>query len=51
MASLPTIYDLVLLLSTSAEEERRTQILGEVERTITAAAAGSSTSRPGARGR
>jgi small subunit ribosomal protein S6 len=34
MASLPTIYDLVLLLSTSAEEERRTQILSEVEQAI-----------------
>ncbi len=34
MAQLPTIYDLVLLLSTSAPEEDRTRILSEVEATI-----------------
>lgn len=36
MASLPTIYDLVLLLSTAREEEARSRLLGEVEQTITA---------------
>lgn len=35
MASLPTIYDLVLLLSTSSEEEARSHLLTEVEQTIT----------------
>jgi small subunit ribosomal protein S6 len=35
MATLPTIYDLVLLLSADTEEERRTQIRSEVESTIT----------------
>lgn len=34
MASSPTLYDLVLLLSTSAEEERRSQIRSDVESII-----------------
>ena len=34
MAREPTIYDLMLLLSTSAEDERRAQILANVEATI-----------------
>ena len=34
MTKLPTIYDLVLLLSTESEEEERTRILTEVESTI-----------------
>ncbi len=34
MPQLPTIYDLVLLLSTSAEEEQRAKILAEVESAI-----------------
>jgi small subunit ribosomal protein S6 len=36
MATLPTIYDLVLILSADADEERRTQIRAEVEAAITA---------------
>jgi small subunit ribosomal protein S6 len=35
MATLPTIYDLVLILSADAEDERRTQIRAEVEAAIT----------------
>jgi small subunit ribosomal protein S6 len=35
MAPLPPIYDLVLLLSTSVEDERRARILADVEQTIT----------------
>jgi small subunit ribosomal protein S6 len=34
MATEPTIYDLVLLLSTSAEDERRAQILANVQAAI-----------------
>lgn len=34
MAQLPPIYDLMLLLATSAEEERRARILADVEQTI-----------------
>lgn len=34
MAKEPTIYDLVLLLSTSAEDERRAQILSNLEAAI-----------------
>jgi small subunit ribosomal protein S6 len=34
MAKQPTIYDLVLLLSNSAEDERRAQILAGVEAAI-----------------
>ncbi len=34
MAQLPTIYDLVLLISTSTSDEDRTRILSEVEATI-----------------
>ena len=34
MAKLPTIYDLVLLLSTKASDEDRTRIVSEVEATI-----------------
>ncbi len=34
MATQPTIYDLVLLLSTNAEDERRAQILANVEESI-----------------
>lgn len=34
MATQPTIYDLVLLLSTNAEDERRGQILANVEESI-----------------
>lgn len=35
MAQLPTIYDLVLMLSTSTSDEDRARILSEVESTIT----------------
>jgi len=34
MAQLPPIYDLMVLLSTSAEDERRARILADVEQTI-----------------
>jgi small subunit ribosomal protein S6 len=34
MAELTPIYDLMLLLRTSADDERRAQILAEVEQTI-----------------
>ncbi|MDO8211499.1 30S ribosomal protein S6 [Conexibacter sp. CPCC 206217] len=34
MAELTPIYDLMLLLRTSADEDRRNQIRGEVEQTI-----------------
>jgi len=34
MAELPPIYDLMILLSTSVEEERRARILADVEQTI-----------------
>lgn len=34
MAKLPPIYDLMLLLSASAEDERRARILADVEKTI-----------------
>lgn len=34
MAKPPLIYDLMLLLSTSVEDERRASILAEVEQTI-----------------
>lgn len=34
MAKLPPIYDLMLLLATSVEDERRARILGDVEQTI-----------------
>jgi small subunit ribosomal protein S6 len=34
MAQLPPIYDLMILLSTSEEDERRARILAEVEQTI-----------------
>jgi small subunit ribosomal protein S6 len=34
MAQLPPIYDLMLLLSTSVEDERRARILADVEQTI-----------------
>ncbi len=34
MAQLPPIYDLVVLLSTSVEDERRARILADVEQTI-----------------
>jgi small subunit ribosomal protein S6 len=34
MAPLPPIYDLVLLLSTTVEDERRARILADVEQTI-----------------
>lgn len=34
MAQLPPIYDLMVLLATSAEEERRARILADVEQTI-----------------
>jgi small subunit ribosomal protein S6 len=34
MASSPTLYDLVLLLSTSSEDERRSQIRSDVESII-----------------
>jgi small subunit ribosomal protein S6 len=37
MADEPTLYDLVLLLSSDAPEERRTQILSAVESAITGA--------------
>ncbi len=37
MAKQPTIYDLVLLLSSSAEDERRAQILANVEASISRA--------------
>ena len=35
MAQLPPIYDLMVLLATSAEDERRARILADVEQTIT----------------
>jgi small subunit ribosomal protein S6 len=35
MAHLPPIYDLMVLLATSAEDERRARILADVEQTIT----------------
>jgi small subunit ribosomal protein S6 len=34
MAQLPPIYDLMVLLSASAEDERRARILADVEQTI-----------------
>jgi small subunit ribosomal protein S6 len=34
MAQLPPIYDLMVLLSTSVEDERRARILADVEQTI-----------------
>ena len=34
MAPLPPIYDLMVLLSTSVEDERRARILADVEQTI-----------------
>jgi len=34
MAQLPPIYDLMVLLSTSAEDDRRARILADVEQTI-----------------
>ena len=34
MAQLPPIYDLVVLLATSAEDERRARVLADVEQTI-----------------
>ncbi|HET6448255.1 MAG TPA: 30S ribosomal protein S6 [Conexibacter sp.] len=34
MAQLPPIYDLMLLLSTSVEDERRARILADVEQTV-----------------
>jgi small subunit ribosomal protein S6 len=34
MAKLPPIYDLMVLLATSAEDERRARILADVEQTI-----------------
>jgi small subunit ribosomal protein S6 len=37
MAQIPTIYDLVLLLSTTADEEERAKILVDVEGQISAA--------------
>jgi small subunit ribosomal protein S6 len=37
MASLPTIYDLVLLLSTTATDEDRSKILSDIEVAITGA--------------
>ena len=37
MAQIPTIYDLVLLLSTTADEEERAKILADVESQISAA--------------
>jgi small subunit ribosomal protein S6 len=43
MASEPTLYDLVLLLSMNSEEEARAKIVSEVEAAI--AAAGGSLSR------
>lgn len=35
MAQLPPIYDLMVLLATSVEDERRARILADVEQTIT----------------
>jgi small subunit ribosomal protein S6 len=35
MAQVPTIYDLVLLLSTSGEDETRARILSDIEAAIT----------------
>jgi len=35
MASLPPIYDLMVLLSTSVEDERRARILADIAQTIT----------------
>ena len=43
MSKDPTLYDLVLLLSTGADEETRTQLVADVEAMI--AAAGGSVSR------
>jgi small subunit ribosomal protein S6 len=37
MSNQPRLYDLVLVLSTSADEERRAKILADVEAQITAA--------------
>ena len=37
MATEPPLYDLMLLLATTAPEEQRTKILADVESTITAA--------------
>jgi small subunit ribosomal protein S6 len=37
MSKEPTLYDLVLLLSTSADEETRTKLVDDVEAMITAA--------------
>jgi small subunit ribosomal protein S6 len=37
MAELPPIYDLMLLLRTSAEDERRAKVLADVEQTIAGA--------------
>jgi len=34
MAQLPSIYDLMVLLSTAVEDERRARILADVEQTI-----------------
>jgi len=34
MAPLPSIYDLMVLLATSAEDERRARILADIEQTI-----------------
>jgi small subunit ribosomal protein S6 len=34
MAQLPPIYDLIVLLATSAEDDRRARILADVEQTI-----------------
>jgi small subunit ribosomal protein S6 len=34
MAQLPPIYDLMVLLATSAEDERRARVLADVEQTI-----------------
>ena len=34
MAQLPPIYDLIVLLSTAVEDERRARILADVEQTI-----------------
>ena len=35
MAKLPTIYDLVLVLSTGTEEDERTKLISDVEASIT----------------
>jgi small subunit ribosomal protein S6 len=34
MAQLPPIYDLIVLLSTSAEDDRRARVLADIEQTI-----------------